>query len=150
MLINLEKRKSNATPSLLAAPSESPAPQMAQNPALKSAVLPEATTDSTVVPHGRVDQSTPAGAPELVAKAATKIRKRTRERKSERMDVRVTPTVKDFVDDVMDASGLTAGDLLLEGARAMLHDLETRIEVEQVPYTRLKIRRRSSEVVPDR
>ena len=76
--------------------------------------------------------------------------KRQRERKTERMDIRVTPTVREFVEHIMDVSGYTAGDLLLEGARTLLRDFEARVEVERPDYTRLRIRRpsRSAEQAP--
>lgn len=76
-------------------------------------------------------------------KAATVTKKptRQRERKSERMDIRVTPTIKQFVEHIMDECGLTAGDLLLEGARAILRDLESEIEVKRFGYGTLKVRR---------
>lgn len=67
--------------------------------------------------------------------------RRQRERKSERMDIRVTPTIKRFVEHVMDECGLTAGDLLLEGARAVLRDLESQIEVKRLGFGTLKVRR---------
>ena len=67
--------------------------------------------------------------------------KRDRERKTERLDIRVTPTVKRFVDHVLDVTGLTAGDLVQLGASAVLRDLDTEIEVKRPGYGTYKVRR---------
>jgi hypothetical protein len=150
MSIVLKKRKSSAGPSPAASPPEDPTPQVVLEPALL-AVSPDLAADPTIVPDGDVNPSAPADTPEPVAKPTPKARRPERPRKTERMDIRVTPMVKDFVQDIMDATGFTAGDMLLLGARHMLRDLETGIEVDRAPYTRLNIRRRSSEdSVPDR
>ena len=68
---------------------------------------------------------------------------RRRERKSQRMDIRVTPTVKEFVEHIMDVTGLTAGDLLLEGAKVLLRDLEARPPIDRPDYSALRFRRPS-------
>lgn len=80
---------------------------------------------------------------QATAEPARKSAKRERERKTERMDIRVTPTVKEFVQHIMDVSGYTAGDLLLEGARVLLRDLKASVEVERPDYRELRIRRPS-------
>lgn len=70
-----------------------------------------------------------------------KAARRDRERKTERLDIRVTPSVKGFVERVMDVTGLTAGDLVQLGAGAVLRDLDTEIEVKRPGYGTYKVRR---------
>lgn len=70
-----------------------------------------------------------------------KAAERARERKTERLDIRVTPSVKRFVERVMDVTGLTAGDLVQLGAGAVLRDLDTEIEVKRPGYGTYRVRR---------
>jgi hypothetical protein len=91
-------------------------------------------------PIGRAGSPTSSKGP---ADQRQKLRaaRRDRERKTERLDIRVTPSVKGFVERIMDVTGLTAGDLLLLGGSAILRDLETEIEVKRPGYGTYKIRR---------
>lgn len=114
--------------------------------AVTSSSPPVASSDSTPPPVV-ASSSTPSHAKVQLASGpavatARKSVKRERERKTERMDIRVTPTVREFVEHIMDASGYTAGDLLLEGARALLRDLEARPRIDRPDYAELRIRRR--------
>jgi len=68
-------------------------------------------------------------------------KRRDRERKTERLDIRVTPSVKRFVERIMDVTGLTAGDLLQLGGSAVLRDLDTEIEVKRPGYGTYRVHR---------
>lgn len=66
--------------------------------------------------------------------------RRRRERKTARTDLRLTPTAKEFIEHVVDVSGVSPSNLLILGSQVMLRDLETRLESDRLDPTRMRFR----------
>jgi hypothetical protein len=107
----------------------------AGNPSAGIKPGPASADPATAAPEGGAKKL--ASAP---SEPPLKPAKRRRERKTERIDLRLAPSAKEFIEHVVDVSGVSPSNLLIRGAQDMLRDLETRFESDRLDPTMRRFR----------